>query len=90
VATLLAASPPGARRDLYRLVVQPGHPRLSQPHPPGTMEHLVLSAGRALAGPVDAADALAPGDCLSYPADVPHIFEALESDTTAVLIVEHL
>lgn len=89
-ATLLAASPPGARRDLYRLVVQPGSPRLSQPHMPGTTEHLVLCSGRAVAGPADAAVTLGAGDCLSYPADVPHIFEALDPDTTAVLVIEHL
>src|SRR5499433_1727979 len=47
-ATLLASCPPGARRDIYRIEVQPGEPRLSDPHNPGTTEHVVLSTGRAL------------------------------------------
>ncbi len=29
-ATLLAACPPGARRDVYRIAAEPGHPRESQ------------------------------------------------------------
>src|SRR5580700_7708126 len=31
-ATLLAACPPGARRDVYRIAAEPGHPRESQAH----------------------------------------------------------
>src|SRR5215471_21014146 len=49
-ATLLASCPPGARRDIYRIQVQPGEPRRSEPHMRGTTEHVVLSTGRALVG----------------------------------------
>lgn len=89
-ATLLASSPPGARRDIYRLQVQPGEPRLSDPHMPGTMEHVVLSTGRAQVGPAAEPADLGPGDYITYPGDVPHIFRALEADTTAVMIMEHV
>ena len=44
-ATLLAACPPGARRDVYRIAAEPGHARVSEAHMPGVMEHVVLSAG---------------------------------------------
>src|SRR5579862_5391949 len=47
-AAVLASCPPGARRDIYRISAQPGPPRVSQPHMPGNMEHLVLSTGRVL------------------------------------------
>lgn len=87
-AVLLAASPSGVRRDVYQLYVQPGPPKVSQSHAPGTIEHLVISAGRALAGPLDAPVELGPGDYMSYPADEPHVFTALEPDTTAVLVIE--
>src|ERR1700687_4148940 len=30
-ATLLASSPPGVRRDVYRIAAEPGHARASQP-----------------------------------------------------------
>lgn len=89
-ATLLASCPPYARRDIYRIEVQPGEPRLSEPHNPGATEHVVLSTGRALIGPAGEPADLAPGDYIVYPGDAPHIFKALEPDTTAVLIMEHI
>jgi transcriptional regulator with XRE-family HTH domain len=89
-ATLLASCPPGARRDIYRIQVQPGEPRLSEPHMPGTTEHLVLSTGRALVGPAGEPVGLGPGDYIAYPGDAPHIFRALEPETSAVMIMEHI
>ncbi|WP_082584513.1 helix-turn-helix domain-containing protein [Noviherbaspirillum sp. Root189] len=87
-AALLAASPVGVRRDVYQLCVQPGQPKISQSHMPGTVEHLIISSGRALAGLANAPVDLGPGDYVSYPADEPHVFRALEQDTYAVLIIE--
>ena len=48
----------------------------------------MLSSGRALVGPSDAPGELAPGDYLAYPGDEPHVFDALEPGTTAVLLSE--
>ena len=87
-ATLLAASPPGARRDLYVISAEPGEARRSDPHHPGTIEHVVLIAGEARVGPADDPVVLAPGDYLTYPGDAPHVFEALRPGTSAVLISE--
>ena len=89
-AAMLASCPPGARRDIYRIQAQPGPPRESQPHMPGTVEHLVLSTGRVLAGPTNEAVELGPGDYVTYPGDVPHIFDALEPDTSGVIVMEHV
>jgi transcriptional regulator with XRE-family HTH domain len=88
-ATLLAACPPGARRDVYRIAAEPGQARASQPHGPGVLEHVVIGAGRALVGVAGEAAELGPGDYIRYPGDVPHIFEALEPRTQAVLVSEH-
>ncbi len=90
VATLLASCPPQARRDLYRVVAHPGAPRASEPHMPGVVEHVVLCTGRALVGPTTEPVELHAGDYLAYPGDQPHLFDALEPDTTAVLISEHV
>ena len=90
VATLLASCPPNARRDIYLLTVQPGTPRESDPHMPGVVEHVVVCSGRARLGVSDAPLELAPGDYIAYPGDEPHIFEALEPDTTAVIVSEHV
>ena len=46
-AILLAACPPGARRDIYLLLTQPGADRISHPHPPGSVEHIIITQGRA-------------------------------------------
>jgi transcriptional regulator with XRE-family HTH domain len=89
-AAMLASCPPGARRDIYRVSGQPGAPHLAPPHMPGTVEHLILGSGRVLAGPEGAAVELGPGDYLRYPGDVPHIFDALASDATGVIIMEHV
>ncbi|MEV4437294.1 XRE family transcriptional regulator [Streptomyces sp. NPDC049555] len=88
-ATLLSASPPGARRDVYRIDAEPGTVRASDPHMPGVVEHLLLASGRALAGVAGEAVELGPGDYVVYPADLPHVFEALEPSTRAVLVLEH-
>jgi transcriptional regulator with XRE-family HTH domain len=89
-ATLLAAGPPGARRDVYRIAAEPGHARVSEPHMPGVIEHVVLSSGRALAGVAGEPVELGPGDYICYPADVRHVFEARSPGTLAVLVSEHV
>jgi transcriptional regulator with XRE-family HTH domain len=88
-ATLLASGPPGARHDVYRIEAEPGQARASQPHGPGVIEHIVIGAGRALVGVAGEAAELGPGDYIRYPADVPHVFEALAPRTQAVLVSEH-
>jgi transcriptional regulator with XRE-family HTH domain len=88
-ATLLAVGPAGVRRDIYRVVAEPGPQRASRPHLPGTVEHVLLGAGRALVGTAEGPVELAPGDYIAYPADVPHVFEALAPATVATLISEY-
>jgi quercetin dioxygenase-like cupin family protein len=88
-ATLVASCPPNARRDIYRIAVEPGPGRESDPHMPGVVEHVVLSAGRALVGVAEEPVELQPGDYIAYPGDVAHIFQALEPGTRAVLVSEH-
>lgn len=87
-ATLLSASPPGARRDVYLIQADPGDPRLSDPHHPGTIEHVILVAGEARVGPAGEPVVLHPGDYLTYAGDAAHIFEATKPNTSAVLISE--
>lgn len=87
-ATLLSASPPGARRDIYLITAEPGDPRRSEPHHPGTIEHVVLITGQAHIGPAAEPVLLDPGDYLTYAGDAPHIFDATKPGTSAVLISE--
>ena len=87
-AILLAACPPGARRDIYLLLTQPGADRISHPHPPGSVEHIIVTQGRARVGLTEAPEGLGEGDYICYPADRQHVFQALEPDTQALLIAE--
>ncbi|MBF6097854.1 helix-turn-helix transcriptional regulator [Nocardia cyriacigeorgica] len=88
-ATLLSAGPADARSDLYRITAEPGEPRRSEPHMRESVEHILLCAGRARVGPADSPEELEPGDYISYPGDVAHLFEALEPGTWATLVVEY-
>lgn len=87
-AILLAACPPGARRDIYLLMTQPGADRKSLPHPKGSVEHMIVTQGRALVGLTEAPEELGAGDYICYPGDKEHIFKALEPDTQAILVAE--
>ncbi|MFF9771794.1 helix-turn-helix domain-containing protein [Streptomyces sp. NPDC014636] len=90
LASLLSACPPGARRDIYYVWLEPGSVRDSEPHIPGTTEHIVVAEGRVKAGPRGDAVELGPGDYLSYRGDVPHAYEALAAGTKFVLIMQHV
>ncbi len=89
VGTLLSAGPTGVRRDIYHGAMEPGAARESEPHIPGSVEHIVISTGRLLAGPRDETVELSVGDYMSYRGDVPHLYEALEPGTTFVLVMQH-
>ena len=88
-ATLLAACPTNVSRDIYWLEVSPNEPFHSEPHNLGTIEHVIIIKGRARLGPTNDVYELCEGDYITYPADRPHIFEALEPDTRAMLISEY-
>ncbi|MEU5698520.1 helix-turn-helix transcriptional regulator [Streptomyces aurantiacus] len=87
-ATLLASCAPLARCDIYRICAGPGPARKSAPHLPGTTEHVIITAGRASAGPLDQAVELDIGDYVSYRGDIPHVFQALAQETNAVFVLE--
>ena len=53
------------------------------------IEHVIVSAGRALVGVEAEPLELGPGDYTAYPGDVRHIFRALAPATRAVLISEN-
>ena len=87
-AALLSASPHNARRDVYLVQAERNSPKASAPHALGTVEHVILVSGAARVGPASSPLSMSPGDYLCYPGDAPHVFEALDEGTTAVLISE--
>jgi transcriptional regulator with XRE-family HTH domain len=89
LGTLLSAGSPHARRDIYVMELEPGKPREADAHIPGSMEHVVVGAGRLRTGPAGEAVEVGPGDYISFPGDVPHYYQALEPGTWAVLVMDH-
>jgi transcriptional regulator with XRE-family HTH domain len=89
-ATLLSTCPPGARRDLHIVALEPGSTRHAEPHIPGTLEHNIVISGRLRCGPLDEQIELDEGDYGSYAADLPHSYSALEPGTVAVMVMEYV
>jgi transcriptional regulator with XRE-family HTH domain len=89
VGTLLAACPPGARRDLYLITIGKDAVRQAQAHPPGSVEHIVVMSGAVRCGPVGQTVDLNPRDYASFPGDVPHVYEGLADNTALAMVMEH-
>lgn len=72
---------------IYILSTQPSEPRITHPHPIGSIEHIIMQ-GRAKVGLTAEPVILNEGDYICYAADQEHILEALDDDTRAILISE--
>lgn len=87
--TVLSTCPPGARRDIHLVTMEPGSDRQAEPHIPGTVEHNVVIAGRLRCGPLGEEIELGVGDYARYRADTPHTYRALEPNTATVMVMEY-
>jgi transcriptional regulator with XRE-family HTH domain len=85
---LLTASHGRVTFDLYALDLEAGAVRHADPHHAGVLEHLVVVVGRLRAGPQSEPVLLEQGDLLTFGADVPHVYEALET-THCVLLMAY-
>ena len=83
---LLTASHGRGTFDLYALDLEQGAVRHADPHHPGVLEHLVVVVGRLRAGPQSEPVLLEQGDLLTFNADVPHVYEALETAHCVLLM----
>jgi transcriptional regulator with XRE-family HTH domain len=81
VSELLAVyEEPAATYELLQVRVLPGAIQSSPAHPPGVVEHLTVFHGVLRAGPLTAPLTAAPGEHITWPADVPHTYQALGPD----------
>jgi len=71
--------------EIYAVDLERGTTRHAQAHHAGVVEYLLVVSGRLRAGPQGGAVELAAGDLLTFAADVPHVYEALEA-THCVLV----
>jgi transcriptional regulator with XRE-family HTH domain len=60
------------RTEFYELRLTAGGDEQALPHPPGTVENLVVTAGHVEIGVERACYRLGPGDAILFAADVPH------------------
>lgn len=86
---LVTSSPRRGSTELYLLESEPGPARRAEAHIAGTVEHLLVVAGRMRAGPAGAPVDLGPGDLASFDGDEEHRYETLESGTRAVLLMDY-
>jgi transcriptional regulator with XRE-family HTH domain len=85
---LLAAAHRRGTFDLYVIDIEAGSVRHAQAHHAGVIEHMVVAEGRLRVGPQSGPVELGSGDLVSFAADVPHVYEALET-THAVLLMSY-
>jgi transcriptional regulator with XRE-family HTH domain len=85
---LLSGSQRRGRFELYSLDLEQGSIRHADAHHAGVEEHLVVVEGRLSVGPQDSPVELGAGDLVMFSADVPHVYEALET-THAVLLMSY-
>lgn len=73
--------------ELYDQRVRPGAVQHSEGHP--GREHVTVTSGLLRVGPPEAPHELGPGDYLCFPADGPHVYEAVDGPVTSVLMLEY-
>ncbi|WP_433617598.1 helix-turn-helix domain-containing protein [Dactylosporangium sp. CA-139114] len=80
-ATLLEVfEEPGATFELFWMRVRPGVAQRSPAHARGVTEHITVYGGTLRAGPEDAPRTAGAGEHVTFPADVPHVYEAAGPD----------
>jgi transcriptional regulator with XRE-family HTH domain len=76
---LLTASQRRGTFELYALDLEAGAVRNADAHHAGVVEHLVVVEGRLRVGPQTGPVDLDAGDLVTFAADVPHVYEGLET-----------
>jgi transcriptional regulator with XRE-family HTH domain len=77
----------GGLTEVFEFTLTGRHEGL--PHGAGIVERLLVSSGRLLAGPANEPTELGPGDFARYPADRPHLYEAVDGACRGVLLVDY-
>jgi transcriptional regulator with XRE-family HTH domain len=67
----------GTTVEVYLLHLDPGARHVSTPHGPGVVEHLLVTHGRARAGPPGRETEVGPGEVAVWESDAEHGYQAL-------------
>ena len=75
--------------EIYVLDLDAGARHDAGAHSPGVIEHLVVIKGRAEVGPEDEPATLEVGDCLTFSADIPHHYRALDGPARLLSVTDY-
>jgi transcriptional regulator with XRE-family HTH domain len=75
------------RVEFYELTLGAGAEEQADPHPPGTLENLVVNRGRVEIGVGGASHDLGEGDAFVFAADVPHFYRNKGQVTARMYLV---
>jgi transcriptional regulator with XRE-family HTH domain len=84
-----ALFPFGAPRtvEFYELRLRPHSREVAEPHPPGTVENLVVSRGALQMTVGESRHELGPGDAIQFEADGPHEYRNPGDDEAVIYLV---
>jgi len=77
----------GGLTEVFEFTLDGDHDGL--PHGAGIVECVLVASGRMRAGPADDPVELGPGDFVRYPADRAHVYGALDTRCTGILLVDY-
>jgi transcriptional regulator with XRE-family HTH domain len=77
----------GGSAALLELALDAGQLAERPPAPPASRAHLFVTHGTLIAGPAERITELGAGDYVSFPADVPHQYEAAGRSSARALIL---
>jgi len=75
--------------EVYMLDLKRGTKRKSAAHSPGVVEHLIVILGRAEVGPDDDPTVVGEGDCVTFSADRPHHYFALDGPVRLLSLTDY-
>ncbi len=85
---LLSRQGRGGLED-YVLDLEQGASRQAEAHSPGVIEHLIVVSGRAEVGPDGEATVIGEGDRVSFLADRPHHYRALDGPVRLLSLTDY-
>jgi len=75
--------------ELYEETFDSGSRREATPHGPGVIEHLLVTHGRLLVGPIGSSVELERGDFVRFSGDTPHVYAAIGGSARAAIVMNY-
>ena len=75
--------------EIYVLDLERGAKREAAPHPPGVIEHAIVLSGSAEVGPDDEPTVVGEGDRVTFSADRPHHYYALDGPVRLLSLTDY-